>query len=81
MQFPITSAYGNLVVGALAGTGAAIAMDVADDHGVSTMGQVGIGLGIGLPMAMMTRGHTMPYIGGAVAASLGVGAIMDAMEK
>lgn len=81
MQFPITSAYGNLAVGALAGTTAAILMDVADDHGVGTGGQIGIGLGVGLPFAMATRGNALPYCGGAIAASLGVGAILDAMEN
>jgi hypothetical protein len=81
MGLPITSATGNLLVGAAVGTASAIACDVAEDNGVGTLGQVGIALGIGVPGAMLTRGHTFPYIGGVLAASLGVSGILDAMEK
>ena len=64
MQFPITSAYGNLAVGAIAGTTAAILMDVADDHGVSTLGQVGIGhIAARQELREMISGFALPESG------------------
>jgi hypothetical protein len=67
MGLPITSAGGNFVVGAISGAVSTLLVHEAEDQGVGTLGQLGIGLGAGLPGALITRGQFMPYMGGVLA--------------
>ena len=67
MGLPITSATGNFVVGAVTGAAVQVVSDKADEANVSTLGQVGLGLAVGLPGTLITQGQFFPYVGGALA--------------
>ena len=75
MGLPITSAGGNFIVGAISGAVGTEAVHIADDNGVNTWGQIGIGLGLGVPGAVITRGQFGPYMGGVL---VGWGAVEGA---
>ena len=66
MGLPITSASGNFIVGAITGAVATVVTDEMNEEGVNMWGQVGAGLAIGVPGALITRGNFMPYMGGAL---------------
>lgn len=80
MGLPITSAGGNFIVGAISGAIATEGIHIADDKGVSTLGQVGIGIGLGAPGAVATRGQFGSYMGGVLVgwgAVEGLNALLD----
>jgi hypothetical protein len=67
MGLPITSATGNFLVGAVTGAVAEVVNEKAEEAGVSTLGQIGLSIGVGVPGVLITKGQLFPYMGGVLA--------------
>lgn len=67
MGLPITSAAGNMLVGAATGAALEVVDSKADEAGVSTLGKIGLGIAVATPGTLITKGQFFPYMGGVLA--------------